>query len=84
MFMSVLFFALAAIAQLTSYNFKMLITFVICFKFMVTALRAYNESRIGSAVNNLLIWAVIMAACEWVFTRVPFSVGATSGRVVEM
>ena len=82
MFMSVLFFAFAAIAQLTSYNFKMLITFAICLKFMVTALRAYNESRIGSAVNNLLIWAVIMAACEWVFTKVPFSVGVASDRVV--
>lgn len=45
MFMSVLFFGMSSLAQLSSGNYKMLVSFGLCLKFLVSALRAYNDSN---------------------------------------
>lgn len=47
MFMTCLFFALVGIAQIISSNFKSLLTFLACLKFLATALKTYNESKLG-------------------------------------
>ena len=72
MFMSVLFFGLSSLAQLSSGNFKMLVVFGICLKFLISALRTYNDSNFTWALNNLAICGVIIAVGELLFLGVPF------------
>jgi hypothetical protein len=75
MFMSALFFGMSAIAHLFSSNFKMLVAFLLSLKFLLSAIRAYNESRLTSAVNNLMGMGMVLAGCEVLFLFVPFGPG---------
>jgi hypothetical protein len=75
MFTSVLFFGMCALAQLSSGNFKMLVTFGLCLKFLISALRTYNDSNFTWALNNLAICGIIIAGCELLFLKVPFDLG---------
>lgn len=72
MFMSVLFFGLSGLAQLSSANFKMLLTFLICLKLFMAALSHYNDSNFSYAINYLVAAGFIMAICEMVFLGIPF------------
>lgn len=72
MFMTALFFVFSAIAQLTNYNFKMLITFLASLKCLIAAVRDYNEGKYKEAANQLLGTIIIMAICELVFMKAPF------------
>lgn len=75
MFMTVLFFGLASLAQLASLNFKMLVAFLFCLKFLLAGLKEYSDSNSGAALNNLVVCGVILSLCELVFLWVPFSLG---------
>ena len=75
MFMTVLFFGMSALAQLSAGSFKMLVTFGLCLKFLVSALRTYNDSNFTWALNNLAICGAIIAGCELLFLGVPFYLG---------
>ena len=72
MFMSVLFFGMSGLAQLSSANFKMLLTFLLCLKFFMSALSNYNLSNFSSALNYLMLSGLIMAASELLFLSLPF------------
>lgn len=72
MFMSVLFFGLSSLAQLTSGNFKMLVVFALCLKFLISALKTYNDSNFKWALNSLAICGVIIGSCELLFLGLPF------------
>jgi hypothetical protein len=79
MFITCLFFALSAVAQLTTSNFKSLVTFLGCLKFLATALKTYNDSKINETTNQLLVSGIIMAGCEVLFIFVPFRVEGSGG-----
>ena len=75
--MSILFFGLSAVAQLFNYDFKMLISFGICFKFLMSGLRAYSDSKYKHSIDNLLYCGGILTVVELVFLVVPFSLVET-------
>ena len=72
MFMSVLFFGLSGVAQLSSANFKMLLTFLFCLKFFASALKSYNESNFASAINYLVVAGLVMSVSEIIFLNFRF------------
>ena len=61
MFMSVLFFGLSGVAQLSSANFKSLLTFLLSLKFFTSALKSYNESNFSQSTNQLLISGMVIS-----------------------
>ena len=75
MFMTVLFFGLGSLAQLSSSHFKMLATFLLTLKFWIKALHDYNDTLFNAALNQLLIVGLITAGCELLFLFVPFGLG---------
>jgi hypothetical protein len=70
-FMSLIFFGMVSIAQLSYYGFKMLIIFLATLKFYWTAVRAYNNNNFASALNNLIIVAILFSGLELLFAAVP-------------
>ena len=74
LFMSLLFFALVAFAQLFTSNFKMMVTFLLCLKFTIGAVRQYSENRFKECANCLVGICAVLAACEVVFIWLPFNV----------
>lgn len=73
MLMTAFFFCLASVAQLTNYNFKMLVTFLACLKPLITAVKGYSEGKYKEVSNQLLFISGIMVICEILFMKVPFS-----------
>ena len=73
MFMSMLFFGMSSLAQLSFANFKMLLTFLVCLKPLMTALQNYEESNFGVAVNYLGGTGVLLGVSELCFLGMPFS-----------
>ena len=53
----------------------MLVAFGLCLKFLISALRTYNDSNFTWALNNLAICGIIIAGCELLFLKVPFDLG---------
>ena len=73
MLMSMLFFGISSLAQLSFANFKMLLTFLVCLKPLMGALHSYDDSNFGLAVNYLGVTGVLLALSELCFLGVPFS-----------
>lgn len=73
MFMSAFFFCLASVAQLTNSNFKMLVTFLVCLKPLISAVKGYSEGKYKEVSNQFVLICGIMVICEIVFMKVPFS-----------
>lgn len=72
--MSAFFFALVSLAQLFTYNFKMMATFLLSLKFIVTAIHQYSENKFKECCNSLVLASVVIALCEVAFIWMPFSV----------
>lgn len=67
LFLSLIFFAITSITQISSYGFKMLLVFVLTLKLYINSLQKYNENKFSETSSNLLWTACILAAVESLF-----------------
>jgi nitrate reductase NapE component len=67
LFLSLAFFAITSITQISSYGFKMLLVFILTIKWHVGSLQKYNENKFTESSWELLGVILTISICEVVF-----------------